>query len=405
MPRAPRGCTFVGMRFRAGSMPAGLHRLDPVQVDVLVGMVLLVAIEVQLRSGSSGHARLAAAAGGAMLAVAVMLRRATPFAALLVAVAAVLGQEALGGRLTQEAVGALPALMLVFYAAGAFLDERLALAGVGIGLAGVVSQVLIRTTAFADVFFAAVFLILLPWGVGRMLRTRGARERAHRAQVERLDAQREQLARSAAFAERARIARELHDVITHSVSVMVIQAGAARMVMASDPERAEASLESVARAGREALAEMRRLLGVLGGGGGPQGLAPQPGLADVEGLVARASAAGLATELRVIGEPSTVSPALDLCAYRIVQEALTNAIKHAGPARATVSVRWASDAIEVEVADTGRGRHANDRVPGGHGIPGMRERAALHGGHVHVGPATSGGFVVQARLPRHRAVA
>ena len=238
-----------------------------------------------------------------------------------------------------------------------------------------------------------------------MLRTRGARERVHRAWAERLDAQRDQLARAAASGERARIARELHDVIAHSVSVMVIQAGAARMVMGSDPQRAEASLESVARAGREALAEMRRLLGVLGGGDGPQGLAPQPGLADVEELVVRACAAGLATELRVIGEPSSVSPALDLCAYRIVQEALTNAIKHAGPARATVSVRWASDAIEVEISDTGRGRDADDQEPGGHGIPGMRERAALHGGHLHVGPATSGGFMVQARLPRQTAVA
>jgi signal transduction histidine kinase len=393
------------MRFRAGSMPAGLHRLHPVQVDVLVGVVLLVEVELQLWNGSTDHGRMAAAVGGVMLAVAVMIRRSTPFAAVLLAVAAVLGQEALGGRLTQEAVGALPALMLVFYAAGAFLGERPALAGLGIGLAGVGSQALIRPTAFADMFFAAVFLLLLPWGVGRMLRTHGRRERVHRARAERLDAEREQLARSAASGERARIARELHDVITHSVSVMVIQAGAARMVMASDPERAEASLESVARAGREALAEMRRLLGVLGGGDGPHGLAPQPGLADVEELVARACAAGLATELRVIGEPSTVSPALDLCAYRIVQEALTNAIKHAGPARATVSVRWASDAIEVEVADTGRGRDANDHGPGGHGLPGMRERAALHGGHVHVGPATTGGFVVQARLPRQRAVA
>jgi signal transduction histidine kinase len=279
------------------------------------------------------------------------------------------------------------------------------LAGLGIGLAGVVSQVVIRPTTFADVFFGAVFLVLLPWTVGRMLSTHGRRERVNRARAERLDAEREQLARSAASAERARIARELHDVITHSVSVMVIQAGAARMVMDSDPERAEASLESVARAGREALAEMRRLLGVLGGGGGPQRLAPQPGLADVEELVARACTAGLATELHVIGEPNTVSPALDLCAYRIVQEALTNAIKHAGPARATVSVRWESDTIEIEVTDTGRGRDASDQHLGGHGIPGMRERAALHGGHVHVGPATSGGFTVQARLPRQRAVA
>jgi signal transduction histidine kinase len=393
------------MRFRWGSMPAGLHRLDPVQVDVLAGAVLLVAIELQLWSGSSDHARVAAAAGGVILAVAVMIRRSAPFAAVLLAVAGVLGQEALGGRLTQEAVGSLPALILVFCAAGAFLAERPAVAALGMGIVGVVSQSLIRPTAFADVFFPIIFLLLLPWSVGRMLRRHDRRERAQRARVERLDAEREQSVRSAASSERARIARELHDVITHSVSVMVIQAGAARMVMGSDPERAEASLESVARAGREALAEMRRLVGVLGSGAGPQGLAPQPGLSDVEALVARACAAGLATRLRVIGEPSTLSPALDLCAYRIVQEALTNAIKHAGPARATVCVRWASDAIDVEVTDTGRGRGASEHPGGGHGIAGMRERAALHGGHVHAGPATRGGFVVQAHLPCQRATA
>ena len=142
--------------------------------------------------------------------------------------------------------------------------------------------------------------------------------------------------RVAAFCgERARIARELHDVIAHSVSVMVIQAGGARIVMDAEPERAEVSLGSVERAGREALAEMRRLLGVLGGGEDPRALAPQPGLADLDELVAaRARPAVRPTARR--WEPATVSPALDLCAYRIVQEALTNAIKHAGPAQREV---------------------------------------------------------------------
>src|SRR5207248_10329025 len=140
------------------------------------------------------------------------------------------------------------------------------------------------------------------------------------------------------------------------------------------------------------------LLGVLGQGEQTDPLAPQPGLGDVEELVARARAAGLVATLRVIGEPGTVSPALDLCAYRIVQEALTNAIKYAGPARATVVVHWAQDALELEVTDTGRRRHAIDGDSGGHGIPGMRERAALHGGSVHTGPAATGGFELRARL-------
>ena len=247
--------------------------------------------------------------------------------------------------------------------------------------------------------------MLLPWTVGRILRERGTRESAHRESAERLDAEREQRALTAAVSERTRIARELHDVIAHSVSVMVIQAGGARMVMDSEPERAETSLRAVERAGREALAEMRRLLGVLDSGKDPRALAPQPGLADIEDLVSRTRAAGLDTELRVEGEPAIVSPALDLCAYRIVQEALTNAIKHAGPARATVRLRWARDALELEISDDGRGPIAVNGAAGGHGIAGMRERAGLHGGEIQAGAGAGGGFAVQARLPLAESVA
>lgn len=206
---------------------------------------------------------------------------------------------------------------------------------------------------------------VLPWTVGRILRERGARERAQRERAERLDGERELRERAAAQAERTRIARELHDVIAHSVSVMVIQAAGARTVMDSEPERAEASLRSVERAGRDALAEMRRLLGVLESGSDRRTLAPQPGLAAIEELVVRTRAAGLATDLRVEGEPAIVSPALDLSAYRIVQEALTNAIKHAGPARAAVRLRWARDALELEVSDDGRGPPVGNGAAGG----------------------------------------
>ena len=131
----------------------------------------------------------------------------------------------------------------------------------------------------------------------------------------------------------------------------------------------------------------------------PRALAPQPGLADIEDLVSRTRTAGLETSLRVEGEPATVSPALDLCAYRIVQEALTNAIKHAGPARVTVCLRWTRDALELEVSDNGRGPIAVNGAAGGHGIAGMRERAALHGGDIQAGAGADGGFAVQARLP------
>jgi signal transduction histidine kinase len=319
--------------------------------------------------------------------------------AVLVIFASVTAQDAIGGRVTQSNPGAILALVLVFYGAGAFLGGSRARLALTLMLVGACIDVMIETGKFSDFLFTGAFVVLLPWGTGQFLRERGARERAYRDRAERLDAQREQRATTAAHGERARIARELHDVIAHCVSVMVIQAGGARTVMNSEPERAEASLRSVERAGREALAEMRRLLGALENGNDPRALAPQPGLADIDDLISRTRAAGLATDLLVEGDAAMLSPALDLCAYRIVQEALTNAIKHAGPATAEVRVRWARDTLELEVSDDGGGPIATNGVSGGHGIAGMRERAALHGGSIRVGAGSEGGFAVRARLP------
>jgi signal transduction histidine kinase len=187
-------------------------------------------------------------------------------------------------------------------------------------------------------------------------------------------------------------------VIAHSVSVMVIQAGGARLVMGDEPKRAEESLRSVERAGREALAEMRRLLGILGDGD-LRALAPQPGLANIAPLLAHARTAGVSAVLHVAGDPTPVPPALDLCAYRIVQEALTNTIKHAAPASASVKVRWEGSALELEISDDGRRGRAVNGTTGGHGITGMRERVALHSGTLETGARPEGGFAVLARLP------
>jgi signal transduction histidine kinase len=248
------------------------------------------------------------------------------------------------------------------------------------------------------VFPVVLFALLLPYALGRTMRTRAAREQQARDVAEQLDAARDASARAAAYGERARIARELHDVLAHSMSVMVIQAGGARLVMDAQPERAEASLRSVERAGREALAEMRRLLGVLGEGD-PRALVPQPGLGDIQPLLSDARSSGISADLLIDGQPGPVTPALDLCAYRIVQEALTNAIKHAAPAHASVNLRWRDDELELEVSDDGRGRRAVNGGGGGHGIHGMRERVALHSGTFQAGARPDGGFTVLARLP------
>jgi signal transduction histidine kinase len=197
--------------------------------------------------------------------------------------------------------------------------------------------------------------------------------------------------------ERARIARELHDVVAHSVSVMTVQTGAVRRLLTPDQERERETLLAVERTGREALNEMRRLLGMLRATDEAEGLAPQPSLRQLDTLVEQVREAGLPVELKVEGAPVDLPPGLDLSAYRIVQEALTNALKHAGPARATVAVRYGPDELELEIADDGRGA-ANGTGTGG-GLVGMRERAALVGGRLEAGPRNGGGYAVRARLP------
>ncbi len=381
---------------------ARLRGIDPVHVDALVGLVLLVQVQLTVWLGSSVPDPVWLALVGFVIAGAVAIRRRRPLAAVLVVIAAVAVTTAFGhaGLGQQDKLAVIPATLLIFYGLGAFASGRRSVWL--LGLAVVVTSVNNATRSggtIPNLVTTDVFAIVLPWALGRMVRERGVRERAYRETAERIDAGRELHAHEAAYGERARIARELHDVIAHSVSVMVIQAGAARTVMDAEPERAEASLRSVERAGREALAEMRRLLGVLDGQKDPRALAPQPGLADIQALLVLTRASGLNADLLVDGEPAVLPPALDLCAYRIVQEALTNAIKHAAPASAEVRVRWGEDALELEISDDGRGAGAVNGASGGHGIAGMRERAALHGGSVDAGPGPEGGFTVHAHLP------
>jgi signal transduction histidine kinase len=232
------------------------------------------------------------------------------------------------------------------------------------------------------------------------------RRLAYTAKLEALNAQlageQELRARWAVAEERGRIARELHDVVAHSVSVMVVQAGAARRSVAGNPDQATAALTQIESTGRQALAEMRRLLGLLRDGqDGGAALTPQPSLAHLDSLLAAAGEAGLPVELAVEGEPRQLPAGIDLSAYRIVQEALTNSLKHAGPARAVVRVCYGAKALEVQVWDDGRGAAGpNGRAEGdGHGLIGMRERVALFGGSLEVGTRQGGGFLVAARLP------
>ena len=234
------------------------------------------------------------------------------------------------------------------------------------------------------------------WAVGAIIRGRRLRTAELELLTAELAQQRDLQAQAAVAVERGRIARELHDVVAHNVSMMVVQAGAADRVLEGDQPDVRRALAAIAGTGRETVDEMRLLLGVVRSDEG-DGLSPQPGLADLDQLVSNVRSAGLHVDLRVEGERSPLSPGVDLSAYRIVQEALTNVLKQTETARVEVTVRYANDAVQVEVCDDGRPREPT--AGGGNGLIGMRERVAMLGGEFRAGARRDGGFAVFARLP------
>jgi signal transduction histidine kinase len=251
--------------------------------------------------------------------------------------------------------------------------------------------------AFSD-FFWTTLILTLAWFFGAALGTRTEQARELRVRVAEVERERAHAADRAATDERSRIARELHDVVAHSVSVMVVQASGVRRLLREDQEREREALMSVEQIGRQALTEMRRMLGVMRTGEEqPAALTPQPGLQHLDRLIAQVEEAGLPVTLRVEGERPQLSPGVDLSAYRIVQEGLTNALKHAKGAHAEVLVRYVDTSVELEISDDGPGTPAGDGM--GHGLVGMRERVALYGGTLEAGPRDGGGFVLRAQLP------
>ena len=243
---------------------------------------------------------------------------------------------------------------------------------------------------------------LLSWGLGEFVKSRRAYTTEVEALAARLERARALEARQAAWQERARLARELHDVIGHTVNVMVIQAGAGRRVLAADRAQAERAFQTIESTGREALDELDRLLGILRTEEDEPDLPPQLGLEQLRALAGRFEDAGLPVAITVEGDQVPLPRSLDQSAYRIIQEALTNALRHAGPATAVVTVRYEPDRLVVEVVDDGHGPMASDAEPepgSGHGITGMRERALALGGELDAGPRAAGGFRVRVSLP------
>jgi len=233
------------------------------------------------------------------------------------------------------------------------------------------------------------FLFGTPWAAGRAIRHRRLRE----TQLEREKAE----AEAAIAEERTRIARELHDVVAHAISVIVLQARGGRKLLDDEPEETRHALDAIERTASQALVEMRRLLGLLRESDEQLRLAPQPTLARLDDLVAQVREAGLPVEVAIEGKPAELPPGVDLSAYRIVQEALTNALKHAGPATARVTVRYGDDELDLEVSDDGTG--SGNGGGAGQGLAGIRERVAVFGGDVQAGSRPEGGYAVRARLP------
>ena len=358
-------------------------------VDRAAAIVLTIVGQLEIWLGTSaGHHQLGAAVITPFMTAAIAVRRRYP---LLVGVVVPVTESVefafwAGPNILVQAVSNFCAL----YALTVWtLPRRFA---VGFGL--VTTAVLASSLGPGANLKQAVFFGLVE-GVVMLFVRRVIGDRDRRARI--AERERDVAAREAVVEERARIARELHDVIAHHVSMIVLQAGAERRVLSEENASTREVLETVEQSGRSALTEMRRLLGMLRGDAN-EPLSPQPGLGDVPMLVAQLRAAGLPVELSIDGDRRELPVGIELSAYRIVQEALTNALKYAGDAHATVRVRYGADSLELEIADDGPGdsRRASG---GGHGLVGMRERVALYGGRFDARRGPGGGFAVRVVLP------
>jgi signal transduction histidine kinase len=399
MDTRPRGWGWIG-------------RLDPRTFDwLLVGVLFLLGLTsfLELRFGDRQiPLGIPGGFGSAIIIGLVLLlfqvapllwRRSYPSLVLLVVAAAFGVKILLGFNPGIAGLGLLVAMYSV--AAYEFGVRRLVFLSIA-GLSFIAGFILFGVTGNPRSFAITIpsLFFVAAWLIGDYLRTR----RAYVAQLEeraaRLERERDQDRRLAADEERTRIARELHDVVAHDVSVIAIQAGAARAVQATRPEAAAQALGLIETTARETLIELNRLLGVLrGNNGAAPDRRPQPGIGQLAGLVEELRAAGLEVDARVDGEARPLPPAVDLSAYRIVQEATTNVLKHAHARRVDIRVHYAETMLALDIRDDGVGNGADPVSAAGHGLIGMRERVALFGGELRAGRNPAGGFSVHARLP------
>jgi signal transduction histidine kinase len=388
---------------RAEKLLRSLRRPGPRGVDGLIAAGFTVLLQAELWAGETyqGSAafpgsKLATAPFLLVMSVALAWRRSRPIASLLAVMGAIAAQSLLTGGM--EAAGGFAIVLISVYSAAAYGDSiwlTVAAAGAALAIHAVEDP---YVKAAGDALFAPAFAAV---GVllGLAAHSRGVRSRVLAERAERLEREGAEKVRLAIHEERAAIARELHDLVAHGVSLMVVQAEAGQTVSKPD-ERSHEVFRGIERTGRETMGEMRRLLRVLREDES-EPLQPQPRLQQVDELVERCAEAGVAVELSVQGQRRQLSPGLDLCAYRVIQEGLTNTIKHSSTESARVLIRYLGGALELTVADEGGGARRPTHGDGepGYGLAGMRERVSIFDGELQAGPTDAGGFELVARLP------
>ena len=367
---------------------------------VLTVVGMFVSAQVQIWSGPSSYdvgGRPLNALIAAAFTLPVLVARRWPLSVMLVVLAAIAADYLLEGHAGEPWF----AVLLVVYALGSYGSAWASAVGLFVLAALVLSVDIPRLQDGdpVDEVLPGWFILGALWGLGRWMRHRRTEMSVLSSRAEALERDRDEATRAAIAHERARIARELHDLVAHSLAVIVLQAQAADRVLSTDEEAARKALAAIDTTGREGLAELRRMLDILVDVA-PDELEPRPSLDHLDLLVDRVREAGLPVSVSVTGRPRHLPSGLDLSAYRIVQEALTNTLKHGDPTKVEVGVAYLAQGVELTITDDGRGpRHAAGSNGSGRGLIGMRERAHLYGGTVEAGPGPSGGFLVHAVLP------
>jgi signal transduction histidine kinase len=371
--------------------------------DVLIAIGALEgALEVALRHDVGrelGTSRWFAVPAAACVVLVLLGRRRFPFAAPAAMWVLAAALSFVEGWLVVSISSLFVAGLVASWLVGNVADAAQARLGLALALGTTTIVVANDPNHTASEFAFIPGLMAIAWFAGFALRERAGQAEAAQERAIRAEREQEENARRAVFEERVRIARELHDVVAHHVSMMGVQAGAARMVIDRDPAQAKDALAAIEASSRQAVDELHRLLGFLRQAGDTDDLAPSPGVRQLPGLAAGMSDSDLAVEVGVEGNERPLPPTVDVSAYRIVQEALTNTLKHAGASRADVRLRYGPGELEVEIVDDGRGAGAPSGGGSGLGLIGMRERAALHGGQLTAGPVPGGGFAVRVTLP------